>query len=80
MGTLIMSLPTDLIPNGKAPILCQKCGVSDSPYIKKSHYTSFYKTWLYKVTCAHCGGYIKFINEEQEKSGKYEKPSEDKKV
>lgn len=66
-------LKADLIQNVKTPIQCKKCGISDIPYIKKSHYTPLYETWLHKVTCAHCGAYIKFINDEQEKSGKYEK-------
>lgn len=62
-----------LVRNGKSPIKCEKCGVFDIPYIKKSHYTPMFETDLYKVECVHCGAYIKFINEHQYDSGKYEK-------
>ena len=66
----LMNKPV-LIQNGKSPIECKKCGITDLPYISKSHYTPMYKTWLFKVQCAHCNSYIKFINESQEESGQY---------
>lgn len=62
---------TILVRNGKSAIECKKCGAMDIPYIKKSHYTPMFATWLYKVECVHCGAYIKFINEKQYESGEY---------
>lgn len=53
---------------GKVRIECIKCGEVDIPNIRKSH---FAREQLYKVSCAHCGKYIKFINESQLKAGVY---------
>jgi hypothetical protein len=60
-----------LVQNGKSVMKCNKCGAEDRPHVRESHYTPRYKTWLYKVECAHCGAYIKFINEHQYITGEY---------
>jgi len=71
MSSLNFDIKSMLIQNGKTAIACNKCKANDIPHINKSHYTPMFETWLYKVECAHCGSYIKFINEHQFSSGEY---------
>lgn len=58
---------------GNTKITCAHCGVVGVPSIEKSHINKITEDQLYKVTCAYCCKYHKFINEHQKERGIYER-------